>query len=263
MKPVSLLLLLSVIGNIVHAQKKIQWPGGKTSAIVLTYDDALQSQLNVALPQLAANKLKGTFFLDGKVKDADVARWQQAAQAGNEIANHSFFHPCSEKAYKAARYSEEYTVDSMIREIGRMNKRLQDIDGMKSRTYAYPCGASLAGGVDYIPALKKSGYIKYARAGSSRNTTIVTDFTKLDFFRVPAWGLAANTTAEELISLVKDNQQAGGMAVFMFHGVGGDYLNVSADAHDSLLKYLNLHQDEIWIAGFQEVLDYVKQQTAK
>jgi peptidoglycan/xylan/chitin deacetylase (PgdA/CDA1 family) len=255
-------LLLLLVCNGVNAQKKVQWPGGKTSAIVLTYDDALLSQLNLAVPQLAAHQLKGTFFLDGRMKEADMARWRHAAQAGNEMANHSFYHPCSEKAYKAAHYSENYTVDSMVKEIGVMNEKLYDIDGAKTRTYAYPCGASLAGGIDYTSALKSSGYVKYARAGSDRNNTIVTDFTTLDFFKIPAWGVAANTTGEALISLVKDNQQAGGMAVFMFHGVGGDYLNVSAAAHEMLLKYLNEHQNEIWVASFQEVLDYVKQQAA-
>lgn len=262
MKPVVLFLLLPVF-SIVSAQKKIQWPDGKTSVIVLTYDDALQSQLNFAVPQLRSHKLHGTFFLDGKIKAADVEAWRRAAKEGHEMANHSVYHPCSEKAYKAAHYAENYTVDSMVAEIGEMNNRLNAIDGVKPRTYAYPCGASLAGGVDYTAALKKSGYIKYARGGSSRNTTIVTDFSSLDFFRVPAWGLAANTTAEELVGLVKDNQLAGGMAVFMFHGVGGDYLNVTADAHDALLKYLELHQSEIWVAGFQEVLDYIKQQLSR
>jgi peptidoglycan/xylan/chitin deacetylase (PgdA/CDA1 family) len=254
--------LLLLVCNSIHAQKEIQWPGGKTSAIVLTYDDALQSQLTFAVPQLAAYQLKGTFFLDGRMKEAEMEGWRNAAKAGHEMANHSVYHPCSEKAYKADHYAENYTVDSMVNEIGVMNKRLSAIDGAKLRTYAYPCGASLAGGVEYTPALKKSGYIKYARAGSDRNATIVTDFTTLDFFKVPAWGLAANTTAEALISLVKDNQQAGGMAVFMFHGVGGDYLNVSAGAHEALLGYLNQHRNEIWVATFQEVLDYVKQQTA-
>jgi len=32
----------------------------------------------------------------------------------------------------------------------------------------------------------------------------------------------------------------------MFHGVGGDYLHVTADTHKKLLQYLNARQNGIW-----------------
>jgi hypothetical protein len=47
------------------------------------------------------------------------------------------------------------------------------------------------------------------------------------------------------------------MGVFMFLGVGGDYLNVSADAHKNLLQYLQDQQKEIWVTTFSEVMDYI------
>ncbi len=239
------------------AQSGFKWPGGKKSAVVLTYDDALLSQLKVAFPQLSKYGLKGTFFLDGRFKEQDMERWAEVSRSGNELANHSIYHPCSEKAYKANTYSESYTPESMVREIGVMNKLLHGLDGAKPRTYAYPCGASLAGGLDYTEQLKSSGFIKYARAGSDRNHTVVTDFKNLDFFKVPSWGLAAKTDGAALIGLVTDAQKAGGMAVFMFHGVGGDYIDVSAEAHEELLRYLASNKD-VWVGSFQEVLDYVK-----
>ena len=43
--------------------ERLSWPQGKHAAIVLTYDDALNSQLEVAVPQLNQARLKGTFFL--------------------------------------------------------------------------------------------------------------------------------------------------------------------------------------------------------
>ena len=52
---IALLIILSaVIGSPAHAQ--MTWPNGKVAAIVLTYDDALHSQLDVAIPQLDAAK---------------------------------------------------------------------------------------------------------------------------------------------------------------------------------------------------------------
>ena len=70
-------------------------------------------------------------------------------------------------------------------------------------------------------------------------------------------GFANNPDAVQLISFAKKVQQAGGMGVFMFHGVGGDYLNVSADAHKKLLQYLQDQQKEIWVTTFREVMDYI------
>ena len=44
--------------------------------------------------------------------------------------------------------------------------------------------------------------------------------------------------------------------MFQFHGVGGDYLQVSAKAHQALIDYLVAHPD-IWVGIFQEVMAYV------
>ena len=51
-------------------------------------------------------------------------------------------------------------------------------------------------------------------------------------------------------------ERKGGMIVLGFHGVGGDYLAVSAQAQAQLLAYLKAHFDTIWVAPFLTVLDY-------
>jgi len=61
----------------VPVAAQVSWPEGKTAAIVLTYDDGLHSQLDIAIPQLDAAQLKGTFFLDGDVTAADNLRWRK------------------------------------------------------------------------------------------------------------------------------------------------------------------------------------------
>lgn len=53
-------ILLATLACQAHAQFK--WPEGKLAAVVLTYDDALSSQLDVAIPQLDSAGFKGTFF---------------------------------------------------------------------------------------------------------------------------------------------------------------------------------------------------------
>jgi hypothetical protein len=47
----------------VPANAQFIWPAkGKKAAIVLTYDDALRSQLDIAIPQLNTAGFHGTFF---------------------------------------------------------------------------------------------------------------------------------------------------------------------------------------------------------
>ena len=251
-------MLLLAVSQHVCAQQVIKWPGGKKAAIVLTYDDGLSSQLDVAIPQLTKAKLTGTFFLTGGVTEDDMLRWRDAAKNGQELANHTLYHPCSKNMYENSPqyYAENYDVNSTLKEISMMNKILFGIDGKRSRVYAYPCSESLAGGVDYTPALKASGLVKYCRVGGDINS-IVTDFQALDLYKVQSWGVIEKPDGKGLIRFVDAALEKGGMGVFMFHGVGGDYLDISAPAHQELLQYLSKHRNEIWVATFQEVMDYV------
>lgn len=252
------IFLLLIISFSARSQQPFKWPGNKKAAIVLTYDDALPSQLNIAIPQLDSFQFKGTFFLTGNLTEKDIVRWRNAAHDGHELGNHTLYHPCRSSAIAAAPHyqAENYNAGIILREIAMLNNFLFAIDNNSTRTYAYPCTETSVGGKDYTDTLKYSALIKYARSGGDSNS-IVTDFIHLNKFVVPSWGFANNPDARQLISFAKKAQQAGGMGVFMFHGVGGDYLNVSADAHKKLLQYLQDQQKEIWVATFREVMDYI------
>jgi hypothetical protein len=49
------------------------------------------------------------------------------------------------------------------------------------------------------------------------------------------------------------------MGVIMMHGIGGDYITISAAAHRELLNYLKENKKEIWVATFQQAMDYAMQ----
>jgi peptidoglycan/xylan/chitin deacetylase (PgdA/CDA1 family) len=229
------------------------WPGGHRAAIVLTYDDALRSQLDNAVPVLDANGFKGTFFLSGTFKQEDVERWRAAAKEGHELGNHTVFHPCAKGSFDMPpqQNAESYSVAWMLKEIGAMNNMLVAIDGKNEHTFATPCGQHVVGGEDYIPALRKSGLTRYVRAASDPGTGA------LDPFDVPSTFFPSTVTATELIAYVEKVRATGGLGVMGFHGVGGDYLVVSAEAHKELVEYLKAHKNEIWVAPFGEVMDYV------
>jgi hypothetical protein len=239
--------------------QQITWPNHKKAVIILTYDDAINSQLYIAIPQLDAAHLTGTFFLTANINAETIPRWRAVSAKGYELANHTMYHPCLSTAYKAnpANYAENYSVYTIVREVGSMNNFLYAINGKINQSYAYPCTETKVGGVSYLDSLRKSGLVKYARIGGDNNA-VITDFKNLDPLLVPAWGLAANTTGDQLIAFVQKVEKAGGMGVFMFHGVGGDYITTPAASHQQLLNYLKQHP-EIWVATFQQAMAYVEQ----
>ncbi|HEY5807599.1 MAG TPA: polysaccharide deacetylase family protein, partial [Povalibacter sp.] len=204
-------ILLSVLS--LPAQAQLTWPEGKNAAIVLTYDDALHSQLDIAVPQLTAASLKGTFFLDGDITPAELRRWREVQRAGHELGNHSLFHPCP-RAILPGRpqyLTENYDVTRTLGEIAAMNNVLFGIDGKESRTYSAPCSQMLVGGVDYTEALRESALVKYVRTGGDQYKSVVTDFKALNPFQVPSWGPIDSPDGKQLIAFVQRVEAAHGL----------------------------------------------------
>jgi len=231
-----------------------EWPGGRHVAVVLTYDDALSSHLGIAIPALDAAGLKGTFFLIGNaLAPEQIGRWRAAAAEGHELGNHTVRHACPQANYPPARKldtSEAYDAPMMLAEIRTMNTMLTAIDGKLQHGFATPCGQHLAGGVDYLPALRASELVRYTRSAGWPGGE------KLDPMDVPCRWFDEKATGADMIAAVESAARTGGLLVLGFHGVGGDYLKVSAEAHTQLLAYLEKHADTIWVAPFSTVMDY-------
>jgi peptidoglycan/xylan/chitin deacetylase (PgdA/CDA1 family) len=246
-------LAAACIGAPAAAQ---DWPGGTRGAVVLTYDDAMPSQLATAIPALEARGLKATFFLSN-VRAADVPRWRAVAARGHELANHTLFHPCAAATFPAdPRYTTEaYTVGEMLREIEQANVLLTAIDGRERHGMATPCGQSTAGGVDYLEALRAAGLVTYVRGVSADPADLGADVAAMDRMHVPAKAFDADVTGAELIAWVQPVIEGGGLAVLLFHGVGGEHLPVSEAAHAELLDWLAAHRSEVWTTTLQAALD--------
>jgi peptidoglycan/xylan/chitin deacetylase (PgdA/CDA1 family) len=258
MMPRVLLGLLALLACAPAAAKDFPWPGERKAAIVLTYDDAMQSHLDNAIPQLDAAGLNGTFFLNVRFDEKGVPRWRAAAAKGHELANHTIFHPCPAGSFPMEkRYeSETYSVKGMLAEIAAMNVLLHAIDGKTGRTFATPCGQAVAQGGDYTEALKAAGTIKYVR-GPIFADAVIEDPRILDTMRVPSSAFDEKSGAADLIAFAEKIERSGGMGVVLFHGVGGDWLTVSNAVHSDFLSYLKRREKQLWVAPFQTVMDHV------
>jgi peptidoglycan/xylan/chitin deacetylase (PgdA/CDA1 family) len=244
-------------GSIVEAQTQAVW-NNKGCAVVLTYDDAIDVDLDHVLPALDSLNLKGTFYLIGSSPTISkrLNEWRHAASNGHELGNHALFHPCDGslpgRGFVTADHDlSKYTVSRAQEEIRINNTLLEAIDGKHSRTFAYPCGDEKIGDVYFYKGLEK----EFAAArGVSPG---LQSAAQVNLDRVNCYAMNGQSGAE-MIELVKQAQKSHTLLVFLFHGVGGGHsLNVSSSAHSMLIHYLKVHEKEIWIAPMLEVANHI------
>lgn len=258
------MLLLVLLG---HAGAALAQPRAARRAIIcLTYDDGLPSHLRTVLPQLDSAGLRATFFLNavqgastviGEASPA-VSGWSGAARRGHELANHTLFHACPEKLGWAPAFAiESYTVERLIREIKGQNELLALLDPARPvRAFAYPCNNSLIGSTDYAALIRQQELVRYARTGGTRSS-VVTDFKRLDPMKVPSWLVEEGTTLAELVAFAEQARRTGGLAVYQFHGVDGEFFRISGATHRAFLAYLRAHAQEYQVLTFTEAMQAV------
>ena len=259
------LALLAMLGGsqATIAAEPFAWPQGRQAAVSLGYDDALDSQLDIAIPALDRHGFKATFFLvmANKPVAARLADWRAAAANGHELGNHTLFHQCSRSApghewVEPQRDLDTTTAQQMKDQVLLANTMLNAIDGRTVRTMALPCNESIAQGQNYL-ALVANAFVGIRVGGHA----VTADLAAMG----PA-AVTVNSTAgmsgKDMIALVKEARRKQGLVSFTFHGVGGDYLTTSAEAHQELLDYLARHRDVYWVDTFANIMTHVRQQQA-
>ncbi len=254
--------MLLLIANLSpsFAQSTNTW-NGKQCAVVLSYDDAIDIDIDNVAPALDSLKLKGTFYIIGNstVVNKRMDEWRKLAKNGHELGNHSLFHPCDGSLPGRTFVTPEgdlskYTVTRAVQEIRANNILLKAIDGKTERTFAYPCGDLKIGGVNFYTALRND-FVGARGVTGGLHTAAQEDLDNIDCYSIQ------NKPAEYMINLVKKAQETHTLCVFLFHGVGGGHsINEDRTEHTKLLRYLKEHEKEIWIAPMVDVAKYIKTQ---
>lgn len=253
-----LLILLVICTNII-AQNDTTWHR-KGCAVVLTYDDALDVDLDNAIPVLDSLGLKATFYLSGYsgTLNTRLNDWRAIAANGHELGNHTLFHPCigslPGRGFVTAEYNlDNYSVRRIADEIKMTNALLKAIDSKTERTFAYPCGDTKIHDTSYISSVQNE-FI--AARGTQTEMPLIN---KIDLQNIGCYAINGQS-GDELIALVKQAMEKHSLLVFLFHGVGGGHsLNVSLAAHSQLLHFLKQQEKDIWIAPMIQVAEYIKQ----
>ncbi|MET1023384.1 MAG: polysaccharide deacetylase family protein [Pseudoxanthomonas sp.] len=257
------LLAWAVASACSAASPTFAWPEGKRAAVSLAYDDALDSQLDNAIPALDKVGLKGSFYLQLSREPvlARLPEWRAAAAEGHELGNHTLFHQCRAWLPDRSWVQPQRNLDTTTRaqmkdQVLLANTMLHAIDGRHARTMTVPCGDRQAQDGDYLPLVKDAFVAIKAADGA-----VVADMATLDLSAVPVTA-PVGVTGRELIAQVEEAGRKGTMVNFTFHGIGGDYLTVSSEAHAELLAYLAAHRDAYWTDTFLNLMTYVRQQQA-
>ena len=238
------------------ADAQFSWPNGAKAAVVFTYDDGLDCHLDVAVPQLDEFGFKGTFYCTGNSQSLynRTDDWRETAKNGHELGNHTLFHPCNGEQFdwvKPEYDLNKYTIEQLLAELRTASTLLKAIDGKRKRTFAYTCSNVAIGENDF------SDNIQPLFTAARADGPIPEIMQGYNIFKAPSWMVEDNKT-EDLIAYVEEAKAKGTIAVFMFHSVGGGYLNVGAKEHRELLQYLNENRDEFYIGTFGEVMEYIK-----
>jgi peptidoglycan/xylan/chitin deacetylase (PgdA/CDA1 family) len=264
--PLSVVAAFTLVGAAALAfsaepSGSIPWPKGARAAVVLTYDDGMDAQLDHAAPDLDSVGLKGTFYvhLASPSLAKRLPEWRALGLRGHELANHAIFHPCLKTDPKGGTRDwvrpefalENYTVERIRDEAAAMNTMLWALDGERTRTFAYNCTETSAGGRSYVEALRP--LFLAARIGDDR---IVEDVRGQDPHLVPSWAVEG-TSGPQMIAFAQRALDRGGLAVFQFHGVGGQWISVSREAHRELLQWLADRRDTVWTDTFRNVMSHV------
>ena len=235
------------------------WPNGARAAVDLAYDDALASQLDNVIPALNERGFRGSFYVpaNAPLLFERLDEWRAAAEQGHELGNHSLFHHCDKQRpgrdwVQPHHDLSQLPVAAFAEQIALANEILGLIDGDKPRTFTPPCGDTTVGDKDYLGPVKPL----FVGAKGIGETGVTPSMSSLDPFSVPV-AVPVEMSGEALIAVVEEAAERGTMANFTFHGVGGDYLMVSEEAHNALLDHLAAHPERFWVDSFVNIMEYV------
>lgn len=245
--------------TICKGQSSKPW-NGKECAVVLTYDDAIDVDLDNVVPALDSVGIKGTFYIIGSSPSIyrRINDWRAIAANGHELGNHTSFHPCNGQLPGRGFVTPDndlsrYTMTRMVADIKMDNTLLKAIDGKSERTLAYPCGDTKIGDSSYFDAVKN----EFVAARGVRPALLPIDSVNLS--NVDCYAINGQS-ADYMIDLVNKAMETHTLLVFLFHGVGGGHnLNVSLESHSALLHYLQQHKKQVWTATMLEVAKYIKE----
>jgi peptidoglycan/xylan/chitin deacetylase (PgdA/CDA1 family) len=228
------------------------WDGNR-AALSLTFDDALKSQLDNALPLMNQYGVRGTFFCITNCKDypLDVVEMRKHLSFGHEVGAHSVTHA------KAA------TLDATAAkfETEESKHALENHFGGTATSYCYP----YTDAPQLLQnAVRNAGY-KQARSGrAARRDKYIMVGQNVNMFDIPCFHVNDGVFHHgDIFAWIDAALERRAWLTLMFHGVGNvkDWDNVTVPSFTELMQYLKDAQQRrgLWVEPFGAVAENFRQ----
>jgi peptidoglycan/xylan/chitin deacetylase (PgdA/CDA1 family) len=226
--------------------KEFSWPRGKRAAISLSFDDGRTTQIDAGVPILDKHGVKATFYVTVNPVAARRAEWQKVVAGGHEIGNHSLTHPCSANFPFTKPGLESFTLNEMEEELVAADKQLHELLGVKTTTFAYPCGQKFVGrGVhteSYVPLVARRFVVGRGFRDEYWNSPRLCDLAQV--FGVDMDRLRFADIRERIDGVLKD----GGWLVLAGHEIAPEGRQaVRPDFLEELCAFAQDPANELWI----------------
>lgn len=237
--PAHPLLLLLTGATLLSAGplRTVPW-NGKAGAVSFTFDDNCASQVANVLPSLKKRGLHATFFVTGGFSSS-VATWKQAALDGNELGNHTASHK-DLSGMDSATATEEISGHAAA---------LRAIDpSVEALTLAYPYCATN----DLVDRLTDRENLIARTCGGTAQ--FAWKSVPSNWMRMTSFIVSDDANAAAALTGIDAAARDSSWFVTLNHGVGGDWLAVTAAQVDSMFD--RAKGRDLWIGTYQEVAAY-------
>jgi len=194
---------------------------GKAGAFTMQFDDSMETQAAVAVPQMNARGLVGTFYINPDTDRYRATRdtWEVVCpRSGHELANHTMRHEGA-KDYAEAE-----------REIGECSRLIWGLYPGRSKLRPFARGGATTWNVsDEQMHELMARYFLFRRNGGQ---PIGDEFG----------------TGDDPAALAREAIEGAKWVPVHFHGIGGQWLSVNEKAFIALLDYVAANRDRLWIA---------------
>ena len=257
------LLILSIFlsGEILLAQKTestFVWPEGKQIAISLSFDDARASQVDAGTALLDQYGVKATFYVVPNSVKQRLEGWKKAVENGHEIGNHSYNHPCTVNfPWSRQKAIENYTLKTMKKELVLANQEIENLLGVKSEVFAYPCGQTYVGSGkntrSYVPVVSKLFLSGRGWLDEGPNAPQFCDPAQLTGMEMDG------KEFEQILPLIENAKKTGAWLVLAGHEMGESGSQTTRlSMLKKLIEYAQNPANGIWIAPVGTVVKYIK-----
>ncbi|OCQ18403.1 polysaccharide deacetylase [Pseudoalteromonas luteoviolacea] len=244
---------------------KFSYPNNARNAISLSFDDARNSQVDVAIPILNKHNVKGTFYVNPQFAMERLEGWKKAVKHGHELGNHTSSHLCTgnfEWLRSKGQGLEQVDLAWLRKDIESTTAFLQKQFNITPLSFAYPCGNTFVGRgkqvKSYVPLIAEMFKTGRTWLDETGNNPTYTDFSQLAGNRMD--GMTFEEIRDMLELLREDNK----WIILAGHDVGkkGMY-TVDKDALEALIVYLKDPKNGFWLATVNEVASHIEEYRTK